>query len=164
MEHLEFNMISLQVTGLTKSFGINEVLKNITFSLQSGDRAGIVGVNGCGKTTLMRILAGLDSADDGTIAMAKGLRTGYLAQQDTLQESGTIWEELTSVFEPVFRMEERLRLLEAEIAAHHEDSQLFENLSTQYDRLMATFEDAGGYSWKSQAANVPDLPLPVFCF
>ena len=154
MEHLEFNMISLQVTGLTKSFGINEVLKNITFSLQSGDRAGIVGVNGCGKTTLMRILAGLDSADDGTIAMAKGLRTGYLAQQDTLQESGTIWEELTSVFEPVFRMEERLRLLEAEIAAHHEDSQLFENLSTQYDRLMATFEDAGGYSWKSQIIGV----------
>ncbi len=147
-------MISLQVTGLTKSFGINEVLKNITFSLQAGDRAGIVGVNGCGKTTLMRILAEMDSADNGSISMAKGLRSGYLAQQDTLQESGTIWEELSSVFEPVFRMEDRLRKLEAEIAIYHEDSQQFESLSNQYDRLMASFEDAGGYSWKSQITGV----------
>ena len=147
-------MISLQVTDLSKSFGINEVLKNITFSLQTGDRAGIVGVNGCGKTTLMRILAELDSADHGTIAISKGLRIGYLAQQDTLQESGTIWEELSSVFEPVFKMEERLRQLEAEIAERHEDQGVFETLSTQYDRLMAAYEEAGGYSWRSQITGV----------
>ncbi|MBQ7487433.1 MAG: ABC-F family ATP-binding cassette domain-containing protein [Clostridia bacterium] len=147
-------MISLQVTDLSKSFGINEVLKNITFSLQMGDRAGIVGVNGCGKTTLMRILAELDTADHGSIAISKGLRIGYLAQQDTLQESGTIWEELTSVFDPVFKMEERLRQLESEIAEKHEDPAAFETLSNQYDRLTAAYEEAGGYSWRSQITGV----------
>lgn len=147
-------MISLQVTDLSKSFGINEVLKNITFSLQTGDRAGIVGVNGCGKTTLMRILAELDTADHGSIAISKGLRIGYLAQQDTLQESGTIWEELTSVFDPVFKMEERLRQLESEIAEKHEDPAAFETLSNQYDRLTAAYEEAGGYSWRSQITGV----------
>ncbi|MBQ8093885.1 MAG: ABC-F type ribosomal protection protein [Clostridia bacterium] len=147
-------MISIQVSELSKAFGINEVLRSISFTLQTGDRAGIVGVNGCGKTTLMRILAGMDTADKGTVSIAKGLKTGYLAQQDTLKESGTIWEELKSVFEPVFRMEERLRQLESEIASRHEDPVAFETLSTQYDRLMASYAEADGYSWKSQIIGV----------
>ena len=74
-------MIVLSTQNVAKSFGVNEVLKDVSFTLQQGERMGLVGVNGCGKSTLMRIIAGLESPDSGEISMARGTRVGYLAQQ-----------------------------------------------------------------------------------
>ena len=74
-------MILLSLQNVQKSFGVNEVLRDVSFVLQDGERMGLVGVNGCGKSTLMKIIAGLESYDGGTITMQKGLRFGYLAQQ-----------------------------------------------------------------------------------
>ena len=71
-------MIVLTVTNLKKSFGVEEVLEDINLSLAQGERMGLVGVNGSGKTTLLRILSGQLSADEGTIAMQKGMVMGYL--------------------------------------------------------------------------------------
>ena len=73
-------MIVLSAQNVAKSFGINAVLKDVSFTLQQGDRMGLVGVNGCGKSTLMRIIAGLDSPDSGEISLVRGTRVGYLAQ------------------------------------------------------------------------------------
>ena len=77
-------MIVLSAQNVAKAFGVNVVLKDVSFTLQQGDRIGLVGVNGCGKSTLMRIIAGLDSADDGEISLVRGTRIGYLAQQDKI--------------------------------------------------------------------------------
>ena len=74
-------MIILSLQGIQKSFGTHEVLKDISMSLQEGERMGLVGVNGSGKSTLMKIIAGLESADGGSVNLQKGLRIGYLAQQ-----------------------------------------------------------------------------------
>ena len=110
-------MIVLSAQNVAKSFGINAVLKDVSFTLQQGDRMGLVGVNGCGKSTLMRIIAGLDSPDSGEISLVRGTRVGYLAQQDMVTHGASIWAELEKVYEPVFAMEKKLRALEKEMVA-----------------------------------------------
>ena len=97
-------MILLSLQGIQKSFGTNQVLRDASLVLQEGQRMGLVGVNGCGKSTLMKIIAGLESSDGGVITMQKGLRLGYLAQQGMVDENKTVLEEMESVFEPVVRM------------------------------------------------------------
>ena len=147
-------MIVLTAQNVAKSFGINAVLKDISFTMQQGDRMGLVGVNGCGKSTLMRIIAGLDSQDSGEISMVRGTRVGYLAQQDMVTHGSTIWAELEKVYEPVFQMEKRLRALEVEMEHAHADNSLFTRLSSEYDRLTRTFEESDGYAWKSLVTGV----------
>ena len=147
-------MIVLSAQNVAKSFGVNEVLLDVSFTLQQGDRMGLVGVNGCGKSTLMRIIAGLETPDSGEIAMVRGARVGYLAQQDMVTHGASVWDELQKVFEPVFEMEKRLRALEAEMAHAHEDAARFSRLSSDYDRLSRAFEEADGYAWKSLVAGV----------
>ena len=147
-------MIILSAQNVAKSFGVNEVLRDVSFTLQQGDRMGLVGVNGCGKSTLMRIIAGLETPDSGEIAMVRGTRVGYLAQQDMVTHGASVWDELQKVFEPVFEMEKRLRALEAEMAHAHEDAVRFNRLSSDYDRLSRAFEEADGYAWKSLVSGV----------
>lgn len=142
-------MIVLNVQGVAKSFGVNEVLKDVSLTLQKGERMGLVGVNGCGKSTLMRIIAGLDAPDKGEVGVARGARIGYLAQQDMVMHGASVWGELERVYEPVFAMEKRLRALEDEMTRAHEDAARFSRLSSEYDRLTAAFEEADGYAWKS---------------
>ena len=74
----------LTIQGVSKSFGVNEVLHDVSFSLKEGERVGLVGANGAGKTTLMNIVAGLSEADAGSVAFAPGARVGYLRQQQDL--------------------------------------------------------------------------------
>ena len=147
-------MIVLSAQNVAKSFGINTVLKDVSFTLQQGDRMGLVGVNGCGKSTLMRIIAGRDSPDSGEISMVRGTRIGYLAQQDMVTHGSTIWAELEKVYEPVFEMEEKLRQLEKDMESAHADPSMFSRLSSDYDRLTRAFEDADGYAWKSLVTGV----------
>lgn len=147
-------MIVLSAQNVAKAFGINVVLKDVSFTVQQGDRIGLVGVNGCGKSTLMRIIAGLDSPDSGEISIVRGTRIGYLAQQDMVTSGASVWAELEKVYEPVFEMEKRLRVLESEMEHAHTDAALFARLSSDYDKLMSRFEEADGYAWKSMVSGV----------
>ncbi len=147
-------MILLSLQGVKKSFGTNEVLRDASLVLQDGQRMGLVGVNGCGKSTLMKIIAGLETADDGTITMQKGIRLGYLAQQGMVDESKTVLEEMESVFEPVMRMEEELRSLECQMAEAVEDEALLHRLGSRYDQLTRTFEKSNGFGWRSTVQGV----------
>ncbi len=147
-------MIILSAQHIAKSFGVNAVLRDVSLTVQQGDRIGLVGVNGCGKSTLMRILAGLDAQDGGEISLVRGLRVGYLAQQNMVTSGETVWNELQKVYEQVFAMEKKLRELEDEMAHAHTDAQRFAQLSADYDRLTQRFDEADGYSWKSMVSGV----------
>ena len=147
-------MIILSAQNIAKSFGVNAVLRDVSFTIQQGDRIGLVGVNGCGKSTLMRIVAGLDAPDSGEMAIVRGTRIGYLAQQDMVTSGASVWQELESVFTPVFEMEARLRALEDEMGRAHEDAAQFARLSAEYDKLTRRFEEADGYAWKSMVSGV----------
>ena len=147
-------MILLSLQGVQKSFGTNEVLRDASLVLQDGQRMGLVGVNGCGKSTLMKIIAGVETLDGGTITMQKGLKLGYLAQQGEVGEGRTVLEELESVFEPVVAMEQRMRDLEQEMAQVGTDETLLHRLGSQYDQLTRDFERANGYGWRSTVQGV----------
>ncbi len=147
-------MILLSLQGVTKSFGTNEVLRDASLVLQDGQRMGLVGVNGCGKSTLMKIIAGVESSDGGTITMQKGLRLGYLAQQGEVGEGRTVLEELESVFEPVVEMENQLRRMEEQMAECGDDMTRLSRLGSQYDALTLEFERRNGYGWRSTVQGV----------
>ena len=146
-------MILLSLQGIQKSFGTNEVLRDASLVLQDGQRMGLVGGNGCGKSTLMKIIAGIETADGGTMTMQKGLKLGYLAQQGQVGEGRTVLEELESVFEPVQRMEQQLRDLEHQMADAHDEASLH-RLGSQYDQLTRRFEESNGYGWRSTVQGV----------
>ena len=147
-------MIILALQDVKKSFGTHEVLKSVSFTLQEGERMGMVGVNGSGKSTLMKIIAGIETADDGCVNMQKGLRIGYLAQQGALTGNETVQETLESVFEPQRRMEKELRALEMEMAEQGSDPEKLRILGGKYDALTREFERANGYGWQSQVEGV----------
>ena len=147
-------MILLSAQNIQKSFGTNVVLKDASLVLQDGQRLGLVGVNGCGKSTLMKIIAGLEPYDGGTLTMQKGLRLGYLAQQGMVTPGKTALEELEAVFEPVVAMEARLRQLEQDMAHTAEDPVRLRQLGNQYDQLTRQFEESNGYGWRSTVQGV----------
>ena len=147
-------MILLSAQNIQKSFGTNVVLKDASLVLQDGQRLGLVGVNGCGKSTLMKIIAGLEHYDGGTLTMQKGLRLGYLAQQGMVTPGKTVLEELEAVFEPVVAMEARLRQLEQDMAHTAEDPVRLRQLGNQYDQLTRQFEESNGYGWRSTVQGV----------
>ena len=107
-------MILMTVQGVSKSFGMKSVLKDISLTLQQGARMGLIGVNGSGKSTLFRLIAGQMEPDEGTISLMRGTRVGMLTQEADIQRDLTVREELSRVFEPVREMERRLRALEEE--------------------------------------------------
>ncbi len=145
-------MIILTVQNLHKAFGGNVVLKDVNLTLQDRQRMGLVGVNGCGKTTLLRILACKEAPDGGSVSMMKGLRVGYMEQQYIVQPGLTVFEELKRVFEPVFEMEEKLRALEHQMAQASEIE--LKRLGETYARLSDAFEKADGYAWRSSIQGV----------
>lgn len=147
-------MILLSLQGVQKSFGTNQVLRDASLVLQDGQRMGLVGVNGCGKSTLMKIIAGVETADGGTITMQKGLRLGYLAQQGMVGEGRTVLEELESVFAPVVEMEKQLRRMEEQMSECGDDVTRLSRLGSQYDALTLEFERRNGYGWRSTVQGV----------
>ena len=147
-------MILLTLQNVRKAFGVHEVLKDVCFTVEAGSRVGLVGVNGCGKSTLFKLISGEMEADGGVIALPRDIRTGVLSQDADIKSDGTIQQELERVFEPVRQMEARLRSLEAEMAEKHADAAVFARLSNAYTRLLARFEDAGGYEWPSRIQGV----------
>jgi len=140
-------MIILTIQNLHKAYGGNVVLKDVSLTLQDHQRMGLVGVNGCGKTTLLKILAGIEHADGGAVSLMKGVRVGYMEQQYTAEGNSTVFEEMKRVYEPVFAMEEKLRQLEKQMASAGE--QELKRLGDAYSRLSDAFEKADGYAWKS---------------
>ena len=143
-------MVLLTLQDVCKAFGLNVILKDINLTLKEGQRLGLVGVNGSGKSTLMKIITGDMAPDSGTVSLLRGTRVGLLTQQADITSELTVVEELSRVFEPLQKMEEKLRGLERQMAENHENAGLLESLSSEYTRLTDRFEQAGGYEWPSR--------------
>lgn len=147
-------MILISVQNVQKNFGAHEVLRDVTFSLQKGEKMGLVGVNGCGKTTLMRMITGELQPDAGMIHKSKDLRIGYLAQVDDIALSDTVWGALLRVFEPIIAMERRLLELEGELADSADDAERAVRLSGEYQRLLERFNQMEGYAYEGEMLRV----------
>ena len=145
-------MILISVQELQKSFGVHEVLRSVTFSLQKGEKMGLVGVNGCGKTTLMRMIAGKMQPDGGTIHRNKDLCVGYLAQLDDIPLTDTVWGALLKVFEPIRVMERRMAEIEKLLESADPETAL--RLSSEYQRLTESYNAQQGYAYEGEILRV----------
>ena len=109
-------MSLITVSNLTKSYGHRDIFAGLSFGVEKGARLGIVGPNGVGKTTLLRILAGEDEASSGSFHKARGIRIGYLPQEADFQMTGTLWEMSEAVFAEIIQQQEELNRLEHAMA------------------------------------------------
>ncbi len=147
-------MILISVANVQKSFGANMVLKDVTFSLQKGEKMGLIGVNGCGKTTLMRLIGGEEQPDEGFIHKNKDLRIGYLAQINDIAPDDTVWGAMLRVFEPILALKRRLDELEIELGRHAHDEVETLRLSAEYQRLTEEFAKQEGYAYEGEITGV----------
>ena len=142
----------LSCSNICKSFGENDILKQVSFHIEDHEKAAIVGINGAGKSTLLKVLIGKLAADDGVVTWAKGASIGYLAQHQDLEGAETIYDALLEVKKPVIQMEARIRSLELEMKSASGDE--LETKLSEYSRLNHEFEMSDGYSYQSEITGV----------
>ena len=137
---------------ISKSYGTDVILEKISFNLEEKEKAAIVGVNGAGKTTLFKIITDAISYDGGQLYIPKGTTIGYLEQNIDIRSEKTIYEEMLSVFESVFKTEEKLREMELEMPNVPQNE--YNSFMEQYSRLQHEFEESDGYSYQSRINGV----------
>ena len=149
-------MIILSCNNLTKSFGVESILENISFTVNEGDKIGVIGVNGTGKTTLFKIISGIYGYDSGEIYTSKDCEIGYLEQNTNFYSDNTIFTEGLEVFSDLIKMEEDLRKMECEISdkSSETNSPDLQKLMDNYSHKLELFQNSNGYGYKSEAKGV----------
>ncbi|MCU6743493.1 ABC-F family ATP-binding cassette domain-containing protein [Suilimivivens aceti] len=142
----------LSCQNLSKAFNEKPILKDVSFHIEEHDKAAIVGINGVGKTTLLRIIVGELPADSGIVTLKKEASFGYLAQNQNVNSENTIYEELLSVKAPVIAMEKQLREMEEKM--HTVNGRELDSLMENYARLNHQFELENGYAYQSEIGGV----------
>ena len=142
----------LACNNISKSFGIDEIIKNASFNIEEREKAAIVGINGAGKTTLLRIIMGEYQADSGEVIIAKDRTIGYLAQHQKLSGDNTIYDELLSVKKDIIELEQKIRRLELEM--HSKEGVALEAVMEAYSKSTHQFELQNGYAYKSEVVGV----------
>jgi len=145
-------MPAVVVERLTKYYGAELILEDVTLTIHERDRIGLIGANGTGKTTLCRLILGQLEPEDGTVARARGVTVGYLAQESAFPPGQTLWQAAMDVFPEMRQMEERLERLAAEMADPATDD--LEGVMARHEAVRAEFERAGGYEYEVRAATI----------
>ncbi len=154
-------MSVVNLNNIEKSYGITEVLKGFSLDINDGERVGLIGVNGSGKTTVFKVISGMESYTEGKLAVRKGLRIGYLKQMPAFNSENTLYQELEGVFSHLVEIKERLRVLEDKIARegkvvkNQNDSRTeLDGLMSEYSELQHRFEIGGGYQYQSKIRQI----------
>ena len=137
---------------LSKSFGDQVIVKDGSFHIENHEKAALVGLNGAGKSTILKMIVGQLSPDAGTVVLTKGKTLGYLAQHQEMESGNTIYEEVRTAKAEVIEMEKQIRTIEIELPSLSGDA-LEARLAT-YQRLTSAFEHADGYAYKSELTGV----------
>ncbi len=137
----------ITTNSLTKSYGATDIFSGLNVSIEKGSRLGIVGPNGVGKTTLLRILAGEDESSQGSVTHSKGVRCGYLSQEADFKMQGTLWDACHSVFEDLIKQQNEMHRLEELMATDHA-------VLEEYGKLQEDFERRGGYTYETRIKQV----------
>lgn len=158
-------MSLISANSLSKSFGAEDLFANVSFSVAKGVRLALVGPNGIGKTTLLRILIGQEEPSSGTVTRAKNLRIGYLPQEADFQLEGTLWEACLEPYAELIRQQGELERLETEMS----DPMKRDQALVRYGALQERFERGGGYVYQVRIKqvltglgfDVPEFHMPL---
>ncbi|MDQ2682644.1 MAG: ATP-binding cassette domain-containing protein, partial [Chloroflexota bacterium] len=131
------------VSNLTKSYGAEQIFKDLSFQLYEKEHVALVGVNGAGKSTVLKIIAGIEESTAGDVAIASGLRITYLPQEAKFESNRTVREEAQDAFADALKAAEHMREIETQLGTADADE--FERLMEEYERLSHHFEHGGGY-------------------
>ena len=132
-------MIAISCDNITLSFGVDKILENVSFSLNEGDKMGIVGVNGAGKSTLFHIINGEYTPDSGSVYISKDKEVGTLNQQPIFSHDNTLLEEMLNTFPALLAQEKELAALEEQLnAGDHSAAGRYSALQDQFTRAGAT--------------------------
>ena len=143
-------MIDISVSNLVKEFEVgHKILDGLTFQVDTGERVGLLGPNGCGKTTLLRILTGVLDYDEGDVVIAPGKRMGLISQIPVYPAGYTVEDVLATAFLPLRKMEQEMTALAEQMGERSNPA-----LLARYDQLTAAFESAGGYETDTKTNKV----------
>ena len=144
-------MIVLSCNNVSKAYVVENIIENISFTVNDNEKVGLIGLNGAGKTTLFNILTENLEPDSGEIYVAKGKKLGYLKQNTIIESDMSIMDEMLVIFDEVIRLEEKLHELSYKIGsfAKKKDSAELEALMNTYSELSEQFVEANGYSFRS---------------
>jgi ATPase components of ABC transporters with duplicated ATPase domains len=142
----------LACQNISKSFGTDEILQNVSFHIEDKGKTAIIGPNGAGKSTLLKIIIGELSPDSGEIILAKGKTMGYLNQHQTFTPNNSIYEEILATKKDLIILEEKIRQLEIDMK--QADKTVLTNMLNTYTRLTHDFEIQNGYAYKSEVIGV----------
>jgi len=150
-------MIELALNGVVKYFGAVQVLSNVTFEVQTKERVGIVGANGSGKTTILKIIAGIESLDKGDMFVKKGLTLGYLNQIPEYSEDYSVEEVLSKAFDSLKPLEIKMNNLEEKLENSDESTfgeKEFQSILNKYSEVQHLYEASGGYEKEEKLSKV----------
>ena len=147
-------MILLQANQIARLFGAEVLFENLQLEISSRARIGLVGRNGAGKSTFLKIIAGIEAPDTGTIAKNKTATMGYLAQDTGLISNATVWEEMLDAFAEVRLIETRMRELEIAISETDPTIPEYQTILKEYDRLQHDFSEKNGYGYENEIRSV----------
>ncbi len=147
-------MTILQLNGIKKEFGTDVLLEKIDLRVNSGEKIGFVGSNGCGKTTLFKIIAGLTDAQEGSVSIPSGVTVGYLEQHPLIDSDETIIQTLSHVFDYIIELENKIRKQEIILSETDSDKPEYAAAMDQYGNMLDEFERKGGYRFRSDIKGV----------
>lgn len=149
-------MIVLSCNDVSKAYVVDNIIENISFTINDNEKVGLIGLNGAGKTTLFNILTGNLEPDSGEIYKSKGKKFGYLKQNTNIESNKSIMDEMLTIFDDVIKLEEELHKLSHKISSFTEDDSQdeLEALMNSYAKMSEQFEQKDGYSFKSQIRGV----------
>lgn len=145
-------MIEVALNGIKKYYGAVKVLDNVTFEVHTGEKVGIVGRNGTGKTTILKILSGIEGYDGGIFSIRKGTELGYLDQIPVYPENYTAMEVLKTAFEGLYKISNEMNTLEVSMSQLSEYK--LDDVMKRYGELQHTFELEGGYEINEKISKV----------
>lgn len=147
-------MIECSINNVTKYYGANKLFQNISFDLKTGERIGLIGQNGCGKTTILKMIMGQEDYQEGDIAIRKDARVGHLNQMPVFEAKATTMEVIELAFEPVFGLKQELKSLEERLI--HLQGEGLEKAIQSYGRLTERFESLGGYDVETKISKITE--------
>lgn len=151
---IEGKMLILSVSNLSKSYIEENLFNDLSFSIYSGDKIGIIGENGSGKTTILNILSNKITPDSGEIYVSKNTKISVLEQNISYTSEYNVYEECLSIFNEIIELEKEIRNIENEMGKKELDSGELEKLFDIYEIKKNKFEDGGGYSYESKIRGI----------